>query len=143
MNISRRLRGALGVAITWGVALSVVATSCLVAGIAAGLVPSSIFGPWQVVEGALRAFIGGALIGGLFSAALMTAERRRILATLPGRRVALWGFLAGAGKRRCESRGALRCCLASRLSSGCSARARVQQTCCRPERKRRTCTRRQ
>src|ERR1044071_9656751 len=96
MLFSRRLRGIIGIATTWGVALSALATTVLVGALAIGVVPSSIFGPREIVAVAIRTLLGGGFAGGLFAALFAGAERRRTLATVAQTRVALWGFLGGA-----------------------------------------------
>jgi len=96
MPIFRRLRGALGVALTWGAAFSTLAITILLGGLAVGLVPSAIFGPREIVEVAIRAFLAGGLAGTLFASVLAGAERRRTLSGLSLKRVALWGFLGAA-----------------------------------------------
>jgi hypothetical protein len=97
MAIIRRLRGALGVGVVWGVAFSTLATTLLLGGLAGGVIPSIVFGPRDVVSVAIRAFVVGGLAGMVFAAALASAERQRTLANLSIKRVALWGFLGAAG----------------------------------------------
>ncbi|MES2177090.1 MAG: hypothetical protein V4550_04430 [Gemmatimonadota bacterium] len=92
----RRLRGIIGVAVTWGVGLSALATSCLAVAVGTGIVPRLVFGLGEIAQVALRGFLVGAAIGVLFSGALITAERRRTLASLSTKHSAAWGFLAGA-----------------------------------------------
>jgi len=96
MPIFRRLRGALGLALTWGAAFSALAMTILLGGLAVGLVPSAIFGPREIVQVAIRAFLAGGLAGTLFASVLAGAERRRTLSGLSLKRVALWGFLGAA-----------------------------------------------
>ncbi|MCC6245668.1 MAG: hypothetical protein IT353_22745 [Gemmatimonadaceae bacterium] len=94
MTESRRFRGMFGMATTWGVALSVLATGTLALGIATGLVPSSIFGAREFVAVAVRGLLVGAVAGGLFGWLLARRERGQSLTTLSSRRVGLWGFVA-------------------------------------------------
>lgn len=96
MAIRQRLRGLLGIAVTWGLGVSVLATTILLGGLATGLIPGGVFGPRQVVTVAVRNFVAGAVAGVLFGMMLASAERRRTVATLSMRRVAGWGFLGVA-----------------------------------------------
>jgi len=96
MQRSRRLRGMIGLAVTWGLALSALTSSLLGLGLAGGLVPSSVFGPREIAAVAFRALVVGVVSGGLFGWLMASRERGRSLATLSRRRVALWGF-ASAG----------------------------------------------
>jgi hypothetical protein len=93
MGILRRLRGILGIATTWGVAFSVIATTLLIGGLTIGLFPGSVFGPRQIVSVAIQNFFMGGLAGTLFSLFFAGGERRQTLETLSMARVALWGFL--------------------------------------------------
>ncbi|HXT16198.1 MAG TPA: hypothetical protein VN706_11250 [Gemmatimonadaceae bacterium] len=94
MGETRRYRGLVRISLTAGVALSAVAVSFFVVGLASGLVPASVFGPREVVAIAVRAFCAGVVAGGLFSAFAMRGGRGHTLATLSTWRVALWGALA-------------------------------------------------
>ncbi len=94
MADTRRFRGMIGTAITWGVALSALATGTLALGLATGLVPSSIFGARELVAVAVRGLLLGGVAGGLFGWLLTRRERGHSLATLSPRRVAVWGFIA-------------------------------------------------
>jgi hypothetical protein len=96
MTILRRLRGAVGVGVVWGVAFSTLATALLLGGIVSGVIPSIVFGPRDVISVAIRAFVVGGLAGMVFAAALASAERQRTLANLSIKRAALWGFLGAA-----------------------------------------------
>ena len=92
-GIVRRLRGILGIATTWGVAFSVVATTLVVSGVVTRLFPVSIFGPRQIAAVAVENFLMGGLAGTLFSLFFAGGERRQTIETLSMPRVALWGFL--------------------------------------------------
>ncbi len=94
MENGRRFRGIFGIAVTWGIALSTLATGSLALGLATGLVPSSIFGARELVAVAVRGLLVGGVAGGLFAWLLARRERGHSLATLSTRRVALWGFVA-------------------------------------------------
>jgi hypothetical protein len=94
MENSRRFRGIFGIATTWGIALSTLATASLALGLATGLVPPSIFGARELVAVAVRGLLVGGVAGGLFAWLLAHRERGHSLATLSTRRVALWGFVA-------------------------------------------------
>jgi hypothetical protein len=96
MAISRKLRGVVGMALTWGVGFSLLGSLTLLVGLLVGLVPSSIFGPREILAVAVRGFISGAFAGGLFAWLFATAERRQTLATISKLRVAVWGFLGAA-----------------------------------------------
>lgn len=83
-NWLRRIRGAIGMGITWGVVWS-----------AAGLVPRWLFGfnpdaPFPVIFGVLG-FIGGVT----FSVLLTLFERRRGLEQMTLPRFAAWGAVSG------------------------------------------------
>jgi len=94
METSRRFRGIFGIATTWGVAFSTLATGSLAVGLAAGLVPSSVFGARDLVAVAVRGLLLGGVAGGVFAWLLAHRERAHSLATLSTRRTALWGFVA-------------------------------------------------
>lgn len=94
MENSRRFRGIVGIALTWGVALSALATGALALSLATGLVPSSIFGTRELVAVAVRGLLVGSVGGGIFAWLLARRERGQSLATLSTRRVAIWGFVA-------------------------------------------------
>jgi hypothetical protein len=83
----------LGIATTWGIAFSVIATTVLVGGLAIHLFPGSIFGPRQIIQVAIQNFLMGGLAGTLFSLFFARGERRQTLETLSMSRVAAWGFL--------------------------------------------------
>ena len=85
-----------GLIIAGGVGLSAVATSALLIGLATGVLPHSIFGTREVIAVALRGLFAGGLAGGIFGALLSYRERRSTLSTLSSKRMALWGFVAGA-----------------------------------------------
>lgn len=98
MNLMRRLRGAVGMAGVWAAAFAI-------AGVA-GLFPLSLLGvlpPFErirfgrlLAETVLGWGLGGAAMGLAFSVVILAAERRRTLADLSSRRLASWGFVAGA-----------------------------------------------
>jgi hypothetical protein len=98
-NVLKKLRGILGIGITWAIAWSVL--GALLATVQALILASS----YPQVRGALSGaialnaiFIGvyGFLTGSLSGAILSIAERRRTIAQLTTRRFALWGGIAGA-----------------------------------------------
>ncbi len=97
MNWRHRVRGIAGLAGTWGLALSALATASVVVGLALGVVPSEFFGPREVGAIALRGFAAGAISGALFGWIMASRERGRLLSALSRRRVALWGFAAAGG----------------------------------------------
>jgi len=92
----RRIRGLLRTSLTAGVALSALGTGILALGLATGLVPSSIFGPRELLPVAVRDFVAGAVAGGLFSWFVARGERGKSLSALSTGRVAFWGGLATA-----------------------------------------------
>jgi hypothetical protein len=101
MPVARRLRGVVGMAATWAVAFSLLATTMLAAALAVGALPREVFGAQlfgapEFRAVALLGFAAGALAGTLFAALLARAERRHALSALSTRRMALWGFLAAA-----------------------------------------------
>jgi hypothetical protein len=98
-NVLKKLRGILGIGITWAIAWS--ALGALLATVQALILASS----YPQVRGALSGaialnaiFIGvyGFLTGSLSGAILSIAERRHTISQLTTRRFALWGGIAGA-----------------------------------------------
>jgi hypothetical protein len=89
-----RFRGMLRMSLTAGAVLSALATGALALGLATGIVPSSIFGPRELVAVAIRGFAAGAVAGGLFSWLVARGGRGKTLSTLSTKRVAVWGGLA-------------------------------------------------
>lgn len=91
----RKLRGALGTAVTWGVAWAVTGfglvalLSVLGPGVQAGGFWDRA-GPFTLLVGA-----SGLVGGGVFSVVLGTVHRRRRLSELSPLRMALWGASAG------------------------------------------------
>ena len=96
MNITRRLRGLVGMATTWGMCFSALSTLFFLGVRLAGSLPREMFGARIVIAIAARGFVVGALAGAVFSLVLAAAERRRTLSGLSSGRVALWGFLGTA-----------------------------------------------
>jgi hypothetical protein len=96
MNVTRRLRGLIGMATTWGVCFSALSTLLFLGARLVGSLPVEMFGARIVIAIAGRGFVVGALAGALFSLVLAAAERRRTLSGLSSGRVALWGFLGTA-----------------------------------------------
>lgn len=92
-----RARGVLRTAATWGLGLSALATSLLIGGVEFGIVPASVFGIPELVALAARAFVAGAVMGGIFALAVARRERGRSLAELRYGRFGSSGFLGGAG----------------------------------------------
>lgn len=93
-DLVRRLRGALGIGVTWGVLWAAIG---LVLGFVVGVVrPDQIDageGPGKVA--AVLGLVG--FLSGLgFSALIAVAERRRTIRELSLGRVALWGLLGAA-----------------------------------------------
>lgn len=95
MQNTFRIRGVIGMAATWAVGLSVLATSLLLGGLAVGVVPSDIFGPAQVVDLAGRSLLAGGLAGALFAIGLARTGRSTAFSELTDRKVALWGLCGG------------------------------------------------
>jgi hypothetical protein len=92
MPLPRRLRGALGTALTWSVAA---AALHLVVGLFA-LAFTTGGSPAVVVRGT-AGWAGLGFVAGLaFAGAVLALARHRTLDRLSTRRVALWGFAAGA-----------------------------------------------
>ena len=100
MRIWRRVRGILGVSVTWGVVWGVLGSALSAAllwwtsrhdaalempGVVASLPTMFVF--WSTL---------GAFSGAVFATLLLGFERRRSVDTLAGRRVAVWGALGGA-----------------------------------------------
>ncbi len=91
----RKLRGALGTALTWAVAWTVggfaLITFVYVVGPGLDGMPF-----WDIAPSlALRVGMSGFIGGGIFSAVLGVIHRRRELGDLNPARMGLWGFLAG------------------------------------------------
>lgn len=81
----RRVRGAIGMGLTWAVFWGVIT---LVIGVLGGIGPG-------IVMGAIRNAIAGFIAGGSFSAVLSVAERGKRLEDLSLGRFAAWGGLVG------------------------------------------------
>ena len=84
MKLLRRMRGAIGMGVAWGIAWS-----------AAGSIPRWVFGfnadvPFPIVFGVL-----GFLAGIIFFALLVLTERRRTFDQLSLPRFAVWGAVGG------------------------------------------------
>ena len=90
----RKVRGVLGVGLTWGVAWGAIGT--LLAVLIGQLFPGSI-GPGEsrIVLGALIGLVGF-VCGVAFSAVLSFAERRKTLAELSLGRAAMWGLIGSS-----------------------------------------------
>jgi hypothetical protein len=93
MGFLRRLRGVVGIAITWGATFSVVMTALVAVRWLVGMSYGVHFGPRQLIVTATEFFFMGGLAGTLFSLFFAGGERRQTLETLSMPRVALWGFL--------------------------------------------------
>ena len=90
----RRLRGAVGIGLTWGAAWGAIFAAI---GFIAWLVDPSVIGPGEgpgviIGTGAVLGLVSGSVFSGL----LVVAERGRELRELSMRRVALWGAIATA-----------------------------------------------
>ena len=93
-NVLRRLRGAAGIALTWG---SLWAAIGVVLALAIGVLRPEEIDPGEG-PGKVAAVLGlaGFLSGIGFAALLSVGEKRRTIRELSLRRVALWGALGGA-----------------------------------------------
>ena len=93
-DLVRRLRGALGIGVTWGV---LCATIGLVLGLVVGVVSPDQIDPGEG-PGKVAAVLGlvGFLSGLGFAGLFFVAERRRTIHELSLGRVALWGLLGAA-----------------------------------------------
>ena len=100
-TVLRRLRGLVGMAISWAIPWSIGL------GVTGGLLvyflpnfPPGVSRLDVAIEAAVLYGLNGAvmgfLTGGVFSMVLMAAERKRELSNLDGSRFALWGGVAGA-----------------------------------------------
>lgn len=96
MKATNRLRGILGMAATWAIGLSTIATTFFLGGLAVGAIPSDTFGVAQVVDVASRALLVGGVAGALFALGLARTGRHTAFSELTSRTVGLWGFLGGA-----------------------------------------------
>ena len=99
MNLLRKVRGAIGTALTWalgwtpiGAAWAAYVWLSVRDALPPGAEPS-LFRVLAVVVGAWA--LSGAASGAVFAGVLALAERRRRLEELPVSRVALWGALGG------------------------------------------------
>lgn len=90
-------RGILGMALTWAVGLTGLATSLLVGGVLLDVVPASVYGIRELVAVAVRAFAVGGAAGALFAFVLARQERTTVFRALRRGRVAAWGFVGAAG----------------------------------------------
>ena len=93
-QLIRRLRGALGIGVTWGVLWAAIG---LVLGVTVGVVRPEVIGPGEG-PGKVAAVLGfvGFLSGLGFAGLFSLAERRRTIQELSLGRVALWGLLGAA-----------------------------------------------
>lgn len=96
MSLLRQLRGALGVATTWGVAFAALGLTILIGGRVTGLFPDLMLGARYTAAVLVRLFIAGGVAGTVFSVILASAERRKSVTDLSPRRAAMWGFIGGA-----------------------------------------------
>ena len=94
MNLLRKLRGAIGLATTWGVAWAAIFAAIVT--VVGFLDPNSIDpgeGPVRVAMiGAVYGLVSGAVVAVLFA----VAERRKTLRDLSLGRAALWGAIGTA-----------------------------------------------
>jgi hypothetical protein len=97
MMMPARARGILGMALTWAVGLTGLATSLLVGGVLLDIVPASVYGIRELVAVAVRAFVVGGAAGALYAMVLARHERATTFGALRRGRVAAWGFVAAAG----------------------------------------------
>lgn len=93
-NVVRRLRGAFGIAVTWGALWAVIGVALT---LAVRVVRPEEIDPGEG-PGKVAAVLGlvGFLSGLGFAGLLLLGERRRTIRELPLGRVALWGFLGAA-----------------------------------------------
>jgi len=96
MTILRRLRGALGMAVTWGTLFATLSATLMGVVVAFHLIPPGILTPRLAIAAIVRAFVLGGFAGLVFALALSRGERRSSVSTLSSRRVGAWGFIAGA-----------------------------------------------
>jgi hypothetical protein len=94
VKLLRRLRGALGVAITWGVLWALIA---LVIGLVVGVLDPDSIDPGESPL-MMSAIVGtvGFVCGLIFSAILSLAENRKTLRDLSPWRAGLWGMIGSA-----------------------------------------------
>jgi hypothetical protein len=90
----RRLRGAIGLSLTWGAVWAALFVTLFL--VIAALDPRSIDQGETLSLGAAIGAAYGFVTGVSFSALLLIAERRRTLRDIPLARVALWGAIAAA-----------------------------------------------
>jgi hypothetical protein len=93
-DLLRRLRGALGIGLTWGVSWAALGA---LLGVIVGIVRPSEIDPGEGPATIARVLGLVGLISGVgFAALLSLAERRKSLGELSLVRAALWGFLGAA-----------------------------------------------
>jgi hypothetical protein len=93
-SLLRRLRGMLGMGITWAVGWAII--MCLLANVIAVVDPDSIDAgeePWRL---ALMVGAVGFISGSVFAMIFSSAERRKRIQELSVLRSTLWGALGGA-----------------------------------------------
>lgn len=100
MQVLRRIRGLVGIAVVWGVAVSAIGTAFFVGDVVARR-PHIAGVDWMqlvmlVARVAGRNFVLGSVAGAAFAMLLASAERRRNVDGLSLSRVGVWGFLASA-----------------------------------------------
>lgn len=96
MTMLRRLRGALGMAVAWGTLFATLSATFLGVVVGFDLIPAGILTPGLATAAIVRAFVLGGIGGLVFALALSRGERQSSVSTLSVRRVAVWGFVAGA-----------------------------------------------
>ncbi len=93
MNLLRKLRGILGIGVTWGTVWVVIGTAL---GLIVRVVDPDSIDPGEGLA-MVRVFATIGFISGVgFAGLLSLAEARKTILDLPLGRVALWGLLGGA-----------------------------------------------
>jgi hypothetical protein len=95
MSMLRRIRAAVGLAITWGTVFTTVSALVLGVVLIFRLAPPGIFTPAVIAGMLARNFLGGAIAGFIFALLLSRAERSKRVSDLTSNRVAAWGFVGG------------------------------------------------
>jgi hypothetical protein len=96
VEIGRRVRGVLGMALLWGASWALVGLT--IVSVALRFVPARTYLPRDIVlQNTLGWGVFGAISGAVFAIALSLAERRaRSLDALSAERVSAWGAIGGA-----------------------------------------------
>ena len=101
-RLVRRLRGLLGVGVTWGALWSAIGAGV---GLVLGVVAPEMWG-WtdRIVEWTIGMGLYGLVSGVGFGSLLSLREGRRTVLDISLRRAAIWGVVGSAAVRSCSAR---------------------------------------